>query len=301
MKGISIIIPTFNVGRYVLETVNSILRQPIKNKYEIIIVDDGSDDKITKASIKEIEHENVKVLYHYENKGVQFARNTGIKNAKYQYLMTIDADDCLNGNSDVLSLGTYMDRGIEVLENNLNIAFVHCITRMFGEFDGYTSSAFPLKEELVVRKYHTSNCIIYRKEDIQVDNPYSTNILKWQDWSFAIKLLNRRKKQGLENQIEFFDKPYYLYRIHETTDRISLTKIDEYEMVRLTVQENMDIFKCFYSDNSIDEISRQVLNNKPSDLLNLLHIASNNFERAKDMASKRNYILTSQVDKNKIP
>lgn len=87
---ISIVIPLYNKEKYIKKTLDSVLKQTYSD-YEIIIVDDGSTDggvdvvrTYTNSSIK---------LIQQANKGVSAARNTGIINAKYDYIAFIDADD----------------------------------------------------------------------------------------------------------------------------------------------------------------------------------------------------------------
>ncbi len=87
----SIIIPLFNKEKYIVNTINSILHQDF-NDFEIIIVDDGSTD----ASLEKIKYflsDKVSLIEHDKNKGLSATRNTGIKNAKANYIAFIDADD----------------------------------------------------------------------------------------------------------------------------------------------------------------------------------------------------------------
>lgn len=95
---LSIIIPVYNVEKYIANCLNSIVSQDIKN-YEIICVDDGSKDNsgvICDDFAKKYNH--IKV-FHEQNKGVSAARNLGIVNARGKYLLFIDSDDALFPNT----------------------------------------------------------------------------------------------------------------------------------------------------------------------------------------------------------
>src|ERR1700744_1176722 len=92
---VSIIIPLYNAGNYISETLQSALDQTWPNK-EIIIVDDGSTDN-SLAIAKSFESEFVKVLSQ-ENKGASAARNKGLSIAKGEYIQFLDADDLLSPN-----------------------------------------------------------------------------------------------------------------------------------------------------------------------------------------------------------
>ena len=89
---VSIIITTFNYGRYLKECIDSALNQTYDN-IEIIIVDDCSTDN-TQEILKEYQN-NIKIITHSENKGLSAARNTGINNMNGEYVKFSDADDVM--------------------------------------------------------------------------------------------------------------------------------------------------------------------------------------------------------------
>ncbi len=98
MDLISIIIPVYNVERYVRASLDSALAQTYPN-IEYIIVDDCGTDKSI-AIIQELlnNHEranSVFLIHHEKNKGVGAARNTGLANAHGDYIYFMDPDDCL--------------------------------------------------------------------------------------------------------------------------------------------------------------------------------------------------------------
>ncbi len=90
---VSVIIPAYNCENTICRTVDSILNQFYKN-IEIIIINDGSTDD-TKKVVKK--YGNV-ILYNNENKGVCYSRNFGIKKAKGDYILFVDADDTIDEN-----------------------------------------------------------------------------------------------------------------------------------------------------------------------------------------------------------
>ncbi|MCF7873233.1 MAG: glycosyltransferase [Candidatus Omnitrophica bacterium] len=86
----SIIIPTYNRRQFLKIAVDSVLKQTYPH-YELIIVDDGSNDS-TKKLIKN--YKNPKLNYYYqENKGPASARNLGITKAKGKFICFLDSDD----------------------------------------------------------------------------------------------------------------------------------------------------------------------------------------------------------------
>ncbi len=94
---VSIIIPAYNIEKYIGKCINSVLEQTYKN-IEIIVVNDGSTDR-TKAIIKEKAKADKRIrIINQKNAGLSAARNIGIKNAKGDYIVFIDGDDFVENN-----------------------------------------------------------------------------------------------------------------------------------------------------------------------------------------------------------
>lgn len=91
IKSVSVIIPTFNRAGFVVEAIESVLRQDIENcDIQVIVVDDGSTDGTKKA----IERFGGAVNYVYqENSGAGAARNRGIREAQAEWIAFLDSDD----------------------------------------------------------------------------------------------------------------------------------------------------------------------------------------------------------------
>ena len=102
---LSIIIPVYNVEKYLESCILSVLKQSEINDTEIILVDDcGKDDSINiaKRIVKEYSvNYNIKIVFHTHNQGLSAARNTGVKNATGDYVFFLDSDDELPENTIV--------------------------------------------------------------------------------------------------------------------------------------------------------------------------------------------------------
>ncbi|BDD43004.1 glycosyltransferase family 2 protein [Streptococcus ruminantium] len=92
MELISIIIPIYNVEKYLKDCVDSILEQTYSN-LEIILVDDGSTDLSGSICDSYLEFDDRVVVYHKKNGGLSEARNYGIERSRGKYLYLVDADD----------------------------------------------------------------------------------------------------------------------------------------------------------------------------------------------------------------
>lgn len=133
----SIIVPIYNVEKYLHKCIDSILAQSFCD-YEVILVDDGSPDNCSVICDKYKENNlNIKVI-HQNNKGLVRARQEGALLAKGKYVICIDADDWIDENylkyakeiidafsPDVVCFGHY------VVEKE------NCYMRMLGQREGY--------------------------------------------------------------------------------------------------------------------------------------------------------------------
>jgi len=91
---ISVIIPSYNVEKYLADACNSVIEQTY-SKWEALIIDDGSTDKTSEIA-KEYCNKNERFKYIYkENAGLSAARKTGIYNCKGEFIQFLDADDIL--------------------------------------------------------------------------------------------------------------------------------------------------------------------------------------------------------------
>lgn len=91
MPSLSVIIPCYNQGPYLVEAVGSVLKQNIKD-LQIIIIDDGSTDETT-TILNQLEDKIAVDCFHQQNQGAAAARNFGVTKANKEYIAFLDADD----------------------------------------------------------------------------------------------------------------------------------------------------------------------------------------------------------------
>ena len=95
MPLVSVVIPTFNYDRYIVDAILSCLCQPVRD-IQVIVVDDCSTDMSMEFALMMAEIDSrVTVHIHSDNKGYSAAKNTGIKAATGKYIRMLDADDML--------------------------------------------------------------------------------------------------------------------------------------------------------------------------------------------------------------
>lgn len=97
---LSIIIPVYNVERYIRSCIESIFKQGLDdNRFEVIIVNDGTQDQSMDMITDIIEQHNNILIINQANQGLSVARNNGISVAKGEYILMPDSDDLLIENS----------------------------------------------------------------------------------------------------------------------------------------------------------------------------------------------------------
>ena len=91
MIKVSVIVPVYNVEKYIVKCINSLVKQKLK-EIEIIIVNDGTKDNSIKLIEENFNDDRIKI-YNKKNGGLASARNYGIKKAKGEFLFFVDSDD----------------------------------------------------------------------------------------------------------------------------------------------------------------------------------------------------------------
>ncbi|MBQ9782709.1 MAG: glycosyltransferase, partial [Clostridia bacterium] len=96
---LSIIIPAYNVEKYIGECLDSLTRQNFNaSLYEVIIINDGSTDSTEKIALEYSSKYNYIKVFSQTNQGVSIARNTGLKIATGKYVTFLDSDDFVSDN-----------------------------------------------------------------------------------------------------------------------------------------------------------------------------------------------------------
>src|ERR1035437_3585046 len=116
---VSIIIPTFNYGRYLTETLNSV-RDQIFQDWECIVVDDGSVDNTHEIVAAFILTDNRYKYIYQNNKGVSSARNLGISTSIGEFVQFLDGDDQLQPDKIKSQVGVFTKNpSVDIVYNDV--------------------------------------------------------------------------------------------------------------------------------------------------------------------------------------
>ena len=186
---VSIILPTYNGGKYIKTAIESVIFQSFFN-WELIIINDGSSDN-TESIVKEYTINNPRIIYlkNEQNIGVQKTLNRGLKEAKGEYIARIDDDDEWI-NPDKLS------RQIEFLINNLDCVLVGTgVINTDGNGQELFRYLLPETDKSIRNNILYKNCfvhssVVFKKEAVLNLEGYdeSTDALHIEDYDLWLKL-----------------------------------------------------------------------------------------------------------------
>lgn len=151
---VSVIIPVFNADEFLVQCIESIINQTLK-EIEIICINDGSTDKSLEILNKYAKNDNRIIIINQDNKGAAFSRNVGIDIATGKYLSFLDADDFFD--LDMLNK-VYL----KAEKTKCDI----CVFRS-SSYNNITNKITPLTYS--IRDFLLPNCEVYSPNDIKKD------------------------------------------------------------------------------------------------------------------------------------
>lgn len=216
-KKISIIMPLYNVEKYVSISIESVINQNYDN-LELIIVNDGSTDKSANIARSYEEKDKRIKLIHKENGGLSDARNTGINHATGDYIIFIDSDDKWESNS--------LKPLIEFIEsNNLDVAIFGYSADVYDKDNNLISSTKVVEDEKIFDKSIDYQKILISNKQIigyAWNKIYKTTMLRNNNIyfekgiSYIEDVLFNRTVYSFAKRIGFFEKSIYHYAQRKT-------------------------------------------------------------------------------------
>lgn len=197
MNKVSIIMPCFNDGHYMEEAVSSVTSQTYP-AWELVIVDDGSDDPETLRILARLEEQGYTVL-HTDHLGVPSARNAGIAAASGTYILPLDSDDRIDPN--------YLQLAVPILDAQPQVGIVYCHADLFGASSGpWNLPDYSLEAMLVENVIFVT--ALFRKSDWELAGGYCTTMTaSLEDYDFFLSILE------LERQVVQLPQTLFHYRI----------------------------------------------------------------------------------------
>ena len=189
---VSIIIPAYNIAKFIAEALNSVLAQTFTD-YEIFVINDGSPD--TEALEQALEPYLDRVVYlKQSNQGAGAARNAGLKAARGRYVAFLDGDDAW--------LPTHLSEQIGFLESGPGYDLVYADAEIFGGGPNNSRTCMednPSKGEVTFDSLLSSQCsvitsaVVARREPILKVGLFDEKLRNAQDFDLWLRLAKRDK------------------------------------------------------------------------------------------------------------
>lgn len=199
---VSIIVPCYNQGKYIAETLDSVLGQKYSN-WECVIINDGSTDDSEDVISRYCDKDSRFKYIYQENAGVVVARNNAISQSHGKYLLPLDGDDLISPE--------YLDMAVPILEANDIVILVYCDVMKFGAEEGVLK--LPVFN---IRNLLSTGCCVctsmFRRKSFDLVGGYKIEMREgWEDWEFFISLIE------MGGEVKKIDKTLFFYRFIENS------------------------------------------------------------------------------------
>lgn len=213
----SIIVPVYNIEKYIKECIDSVLDQDFE-KYELILVDDGSTDGSGIICDRYADTDKRIRVIHNQNEGPSSARNKGIRNAKGEFIIFLDSDDYWCRNTMLSELDAYIsETGVDITAfdgysswiEDRGVAHIDSkdMNKLISRENGYCPEDF-IRTHLQKNTYYTWYPWQYVfSRHLFIDNGlYFPQGKKYEDTYLIWRILLKAEKIGV------FPQKYYIYR-----------------------------------------------------------------------------------------
>lgn len=206
MPLVSVMIPYYNCGKYIAETLESVNQQNYPY-LETIVVDDGSDVSES-AQLDSILHNYPHIrLIRQKNQGLSAARNTAAQAAKGIYYLFLDADDII--------LPDYISECVAVLSCDSNCKLVYPQAEFFDARTGLWNLPPYENVSTLLKGNHIPAIAMHRSKDFHELGGFDPLLKSHEDWDLWIRMLAKGGRAKLINRV--------LFRYRKRTDHTSLT------------------------------------------------------------------------------
>ena len=266
---ISIVIPIYNVEKYIIQCLESALNQGL-NEFEILCIDDCGND----TSIKKVEQyiekhklkDIIKIIKHRVNEGLSQARNTGIEWAKGEYCYFLDGDDLLKENALSEMYAIAQKNDLDILEGSFEEYYetkynIETGTKFHVTSTEIMSGSDFLVWELRSKEYVPMACAKLYKTKLLRENKGFVPGLISEDEEFTPRIYLQAKKVSRCNICS------YLYRRRDgsiTTSYNNKKWIDSYIIISEHLQRILE------NQNISKETSKYILQRRAQIILSLL-------------------------------
>lgn len=226
---VSIIMPSYNTGRFISETIESVLAQSYSN-WELIIVDDCSTDNTDDVVVKYLSDDRIRYIKNETNSGAAVSRNRALREAKGKWIAFLDSDDLwepdklkkqiafMENNGYHFSYTNYIEIDEETSPNGKKVTGPKRITK-HGMYNYCWMGCLTVM-------YDAEIVGLVQIEDIKKNNDYAMwlKVIRFSDCILLNEILGKyRKRNGSisnSNYAKLIKSHYVLYRNGECRTRL---------------------------------------------------------------------------------
>lgn len=190
----SIIIPCYNQGEYLKDTLAS-LNGCDSSLFEVIIINDGSSDAYTNSYINSLKNGFYHII-EQGNAGLANARNAGIMVSKGEFILPLDSDNKIRPE--------FLTKSLTVFREDPNVAVFYGNAEYFGEREGFWIPGDFNLQKLLISNYIDA-CAVIRKSVLDKVGFYDTEMkyMGWEDWEMWLRISSYGYKFHYENEVVF--------------------------------------------------------------------------------------------------
>jgi len=216
---VSIILPTYNGGKYLRQAIDTCLEQTHKN-IELIIVDDSSTDE-TPEIVQSYRDERIRYIRHEKNMRLPGSLNTGFARTVGEYL-TWTSDDNLYDEQAIEKMLSFL--------KTMKCEFVYCDYYLFKDDKLDNRRVIRLPDNINLEKHNdVGACFLYSRKVREVTGDYDLDTFLAEDYDYWIRVSRNFKMCHL-------DEPLYFYRTHAAS--LALSKFIDVRICNALVRLN---------------------------------------------------------------
>lgn len=194
---VSIVMPSYNTGKYIADSIKSIQNQTYKN-WELIIVDDCSTDNSLEV-IRSFSEPRIRLLQNKKNSGAAISRNYALREAKGKWIAFLDSDDTWAPEK--------LEKQIQFMEkNNYSFTFTDYRICLNGEWMPYVNTGpnVVTKKKMYDYCYFSTITVMYDRETIGLIQ--IANLRKNNDYAMWLKAIEKSNAYRLPECLSFYIK-----------------------------------------------------------------------------------------------
>lgn len=291
MPKISVIVPVYNVEKYLHECVDSILTQTFTD-FELILVNDGSQDKSGAICDEYAGKDERVIVIHQGNQGQAASRNNAVAEASGEWIHFVDSDDLIHPQMLEILYGA-VDEATQISMCDLCKAHV-CPEDFCSHKSKWEFKKYQVNEDSLMLFMHSGDyinwvvCAKLIKKDILLKHPFTTGKI-YEDSAVAFKWINEAEN------VSITDTKLYFYRVNSnstTQVKFSLKNLD----FLWAIEEQMS----FYEDTDFNKIKKTVYRNYAIASAKMYYSLAENKEWNKEAQALKNKLKAFMKDKGKL-